>query len=193
MSTPETATLGSRAIATIAAAARIMYPHDTMYFPEQIERDSTTSTSAAFNIASHERYPEAMLVNSIKPIEFFAISSPSAALRRDLHVFRRHRAHLAVDAGMHIRAQFAIFHAPDQLALLHFLAFLDRRVRRLARMLFQLDPHRGRMRRALLVRRLALIFFHLQTAAQLRQRHAAVFLHWVHFHRSLLHELQTRP
>src|ERR1035437_1620075 len=152
----------------------------------------TTTMSAAFNIASHERYPEAMLVNSIKPIEFFAISSPSAALRRDLHVFRRHRAHLAVDAGMHIRAQFAIFHAPDQLALLHFLAFLDRRVRRLARMLFQLDPHHGRMRRALLVRRLALIFFHLQTAAQLRQRHAAVFLHWVHFHRSLLHELQTR-
>jgi hypothetical protein len=30
MSTPETATLGSRAMATIAAAARIMYPHDTL-------------------------------------------------------------------------------------------------------------------------------------------------------------------
>ena len=30
MSTPETATLGSRAIATIAAAARIMYPHDAL-------------------------------------------------------------------------------------------------------------------------------------------------------------------
>jgi hypothetical protein len=30
MSTPETATLGSRAMATIAAAARIMYPHDAL-------------------------------------------------------------------------------------------------------------------------------------------------------------------
>jgi hypothetical protein len=45
-----------------------------MYFPEQIERDNTTSTSAAFNIASHERNPDAILVSSIKPIEFFAIS-----------------------------------------------------------------------------------------------------------------------
>src|ERR1035437_6121270 len=106
--------------ATAACTAATSPRTITMYFPEQIERDSPTSTSAAFNIASHERYPEAMLVNSIKPIEFFAISSPSAALRRDLHVFRRHRAHLAVDAGMHIRAQLAIFHAPDELPLLHF-------------------------------------------------------------------------
>jgi hypothetical protein len=30
MSTPETATLGSRAMATIAAAARTMYPHDAL-------------------------------------------------------------------------------------------------------------------------------------------------------------------
>ena len=30
MSTPETATLASRAMATIAAAARIMYPHDAL-------------------------------------------------------------------------------------------------------------------------------------------------------------------
>ena len=30
MSTPETATLGSRAMATIAAAARIMHPHDAL-------------------------------------------------------------------------------------------------------------------------------------------------------------------
>ena len=30
MSTPETATLGSRAMATIATAARIMYPHDAL-------------------------------------------------------------------------------------------------------------------------------------------------------------------
>jgi hypothetical protein len=44
-----------------------------MYFPEQMERESITSTSAAFSIESQERYPEAMLVSSIKPIEFFAI------------------------------------------------------------------------------------------------------------------------
>jgi hypothetical protein len=30
MTTPETATLGSRAMATIAAAARMMYPHDPL-------------------------------------------------------------------------------------------------------------------------------------------------------------------
>src|ERR1035441_6855031 len=159
--------------ATAACTAATSPRTITMYFPEQIERDSTTSTFAAFNIASHARNPAAMLVSSIKPIEFFAISSSNqAALSRYLHVFRSHRAHLAVDAGVHIRAQLAIFHAPDQLPLLHSLAFLYGRVRRLPRMLLQLDPYRRRPPRALLVRRLALILFHLQTAAQPRNRAA---------------------
>src|ERR1035437_3728320 len=163
--------------ATAACTAATSPRTITMYFPEQIERDSTTSTFAPFNIASQARYPEAMLVSSIKPIEFFAISSSSqAALRRYLDVFRRHRAHLAVDAGVHIRAQLAIFHASDQLPLLHSLAFLYRRVRRLARMLLQLDPHHGRLRCALLVRRLALVLFHLQTGAHLCRRPAREFL-----------------
>ncbi len=47
-----------------------------MYLPEQMERDSTRSTSAAFSMASATWYPAAMLVSSIKPIEFFAMFTP---------------------------------------------------------------------------------------------------------------------
>src|SRR6185369_3638494 len=179
--------------ATAACTAATSPRTITMYFPEQIERDSTTSTSAAFNIASHERNPDAMLVNSIKPIEFFAISpSNQDALCRNLDVFRRHRAHLAVDTRMHICAQLAFLHASDELPLPHSFTFLDRRVRRLACVLLQLDPHHRRLRRARFERCLALILLHLQTAAQLRERYAAIFLHRVHFHRRLLHEFQPR-
>src|SRR5579863_1844905 len=45
----------------------------TMYLPEQIERDSTRSTFAAFNIASQDWKPAAMLVSSINPSELYAI------------------------------------------------------------------------------------------------------------------------
>jgi hypothetical protein len=39
--------------ATAACTAATSPRTITIYLPEQIERDSTTSTSAAFNIASH--------------------------------------------------------------------------------------------------------------------------------------------
>ncbi|SPF31736.1 hypothetical protein SBA4_1010064 [Candidatus Sulfopaludibacter sp. SbA4] len=45
----------------------------TMYLPEQMERDSTRSTFAAFNIASQVWNPAAMLVSSINPSEFCAM------------------------------------------------------------------------------------------------------------------------
>src|SRR5260370_29516772 len=81
--------------ATAACTAPTSPRTITIYFPEQIERDSTTSTSAPFNIASHDRYPEARLVSSIKPIDFFAISSSNQyALCRNLDVVRCHRAYL---------------------------------------------------------------------------------------------------
>ena len=59
--------------ATAASTAATSPRTITMYFPEQMERDSTSSTSAAFSIASHAWYPAAMLVSSINPNEFFAM------------------------------------------------------------------------------------------------------------------------
>src|ERR1017187_1626308 len=45
----------------------------TMYLPEQMERDRTNSTLAAFSMASHDWNPAAMLVSSINPSELYAI------------------------------------------------------------------------------------------------------------------------
>jgi hypothetical protein len=45
MSTPETATLGSRAMATIAAAARTMYPHEA--WPDGVHARAGESLSGA--------------------------------------------------------------------------------------------------------------------------------------------------
>ena len=44
-----------------------------MYLPEQIERERRRSTAAAFSMASAVWNPAAMLVNSINPMESFAM------------------------------------------------------------------------------------------------------------------------
>jgi hypothetical protein len=60
--------------ASIAAPTAATSPRtSTMYLPEQIVRARTSSTSAAFNIASATCMPPAMLPSSINPIEFLAI------------------------------------------------------------------------------------------------------------------------
>ena len=61
----------------------------------------------------------------------------------------------------------------------------------LSGVLLQLDPHGRRPEIDILERRLALVFFHLQPLAQLRQRDAAVLLHRVDLDGLLLHELQA--
>src|ERR1022692_1867904 len=80
----------------------------TIYLPEQMERERTNSTLAAFSIASHAWNPAAMLVSSINPSELYAIG-----LRHDLHEFRGHTPHLARDAGVYIGPQLGHFHTAD--------------------------------------------------------------------------------
>ena len=46
----------------------------TMYLPEQMDRERSSSTAAAFSMVSHTWKPAAMLVSSINPIESFAMS-----------------------------------------------------------------------------------------------------------------------
>ena len=148
--------------ATAACTAATSPRTITMYLPEQMVRDSTRSTSAAFSIASQAWKPAAMLLSSISPIEFFAI-----CLRHNLDVIRGHRAHLAVDAGVHVGAQFALFHAPDRPAPSSPSCLpVPRRAAGCPACCFSLIRTDWRLATApASIRRFALVLFHLQALA----------------------------
>src|SRR5215471_11397638 len=156
-----------------------------MYFPEQIERESTRSTAAALSIESQVRKPDAMLVSSINPSESFAI-----ALSHDLDVFRGDGTDRTIDARVHIRTKLSFFGLAHDLTFLHLLACLYYREGRLSGMLLQFDTHLVRGLDALFERSLAFVLFDLKTPPELRERDAPVFLHRVDLHRPLLDKLQ---
>src|SRR5439155_22212918 len=117
--------------------------------------------AADFSMASQTKKPDAMLMSSIKPRKSFDI-----CLSHNLDVFLGHRAYLAVDTGVHVRAEFALLDTTHNLPLPYFLAFLHRRHRRLSRVLLQLDPHRGRLAPGgRVISRLSFLLFHLQPLA----------------------------
>ena len=126
----------STAASTAATSPRTI----TMYLPEQMVRASSKSTSAAFSMASLATKPEVMLLNSIIPMEFFAIF---ASLSDNFDPFRRHSAYFPVDTGVYVRAQVRRVHPAHNLPRLHPLSDRHRRHGRTPRVLAQPDAHGG--------------------------------------------------
>src|SRR6202142_2426734 len=162
-----------RAPASTAARIEATSPATAIrYLPEQMERARSTSTGAAFSLASRATWPIATLVSSRSPME----------LRSGMR-FDDHRSvdacYDAVDAGVNARAQGSFGGRGQHVSELHALAGAHHPRRCDTGVLAQGQGHAAGRRQAVLERSGVLEFGQAEAGHEAADGHSARIGQWV--------------